>query len=264
MGAHDYFEVTDDMQAKDISFQWKAFEKLPMAEERLPFTVKVVQNDADLWKAVRIRHAAYGRHVPELAQLLRVPEFYDREQGSVVLLAESKLDGTPVGTMRIQTNRQGKLGLEDSVVLPEWLQDKSLAEASRLGVSDGGTGRVPKTMLFKAYFDYCVKEEIDWMVITARAPLDRQYEALLFKDVFPGGAFIPMHHVGNIPHRVMAFEVATAESRWAAAHHPLFDFVFRTHHPDIDVSVRNSSLSENLMRQLPISNRIGAGLSIAS
>ena len=112
-------------------------------------------------------------------------------------------------------------------------------------------------MLFKAYFDYCVDEDIDWMVITARSPLDRQYEALLFKDVFPGGAFIPMHHVGNIPHRVMAFEVATAETRWAAAHHPLYDFIFRTYHPDIDVTAPEFILSKYRMRQPQISNRIG-------
>lgn len=257
MGAHDFFEVTNDMLAKDLSMQSKATEKVPMAGERLPFTVKAVRNESDLMKAVHIRQTAYGRHVPELAEFLRVPEPYDREDGSVVLLAESKLDGSPIGTMRIQTNRYRKLGLEDSVVLPEWLQNKNLAEATRLGVSGGRIGRLPKTMLFKAYFDYCVDEDIDWMVITARSPLDRQYEALLFKDVFPGGAFIPMHHVGNIPHRVMAFEVATAENRWAAAHHPLYDFIFRTYHPDIDVTAQDSILSKYRMRQPQISNRIG-------
>jgi hypothetical protein len=257
MGAFDFFEVTNDMMAKDLSMQVKATKKAPMGEERLPFTVKAVRNEPDLMKAVHIRQTAYGRHVPELAELLRLPELYDREDGSVVLLAESKLDGSAVGTMRIQTNRYRKLGLEDSVVLPAWLQHKNLAEATRLGVSGGRIGRLPKTMLFKAYFDYCVDEDIDWMVITARSPLDRQYEALLFKDVFPGGAFIPMHHVGHIPHRVMAFEVAAAENIWAAAHHPLFDFMFRTYHPDIDVNGEDFNLPNNRMRQPQFSNRIG-------
>ena len=257
MGAHDFFEVTNDMLAKDLPMQWKATEQVPMTEERLPFTVKAVRNESDLMKAVHIRHAAYGRHVPELAELLRVPERYDHEDGSVVLLAESKLDGSPIGTMRIQTNRHGKLSLEDSVVLPEWLKNKNLAEATRLGVSGGRIGRLPKTMLFKAYYDYCVYEDIDWMVITARSPLDRQYEALLFKDVFPGGEFIPMHHVGNIPHRVMALEVTAVETKWAAASHPLFDFFFRTHHPDIDVSAPDAILSKYHMRRPQISNRIG-------
>ena len=257
MGAHDFFEVTNDMLAKDLPMQWKATEQVPMTEERLPFTVKAVRNESDLMKAVRVRQTAYGRHVPTLAEMLGVPEPYDREDGSVVLLAESKLDGSPVGTMRIQTNRYRKLGLEDSATLPEWLRNKNLAEATRLGVSGGRIGRLPKTMLFKAYYDYCVDEDIDWMVITARSPLDKQYEALLFKDVFPDGAFIPMHHVGNIPHRVMAFEVATAENRWAAAGHPLFDFMFRTYHPDIDVAAQDFGLFKYRTQQPQFSNRIG-------
>ena len=205
------------------------------AVERLPFTVSVARSDEQLRKAVTIRHAAYARHVPALAELLKAPEPFDHDEDSVVLLAESKLDGSPLGTMRIQTNRRRALVMEQSVELPEWLQERRLAEATRLGVTLGRVGRVVKTMLFKAYFQYCQQTEIDWMVITGRAPLDRQYEALLFKDVFPGKGFIPMRHVGNIAHRVLAFDVETAEERWAAANHPLFDFVFRTQHPDLEL-----------------------------
>jgi len=150
-----------------------------------------------------------------------------------VLLAESKLDGSSLGTMRIQTNRFRPLGLEQSVTLPDWLQGCSLAEATRLGVTSSQIGKIVKTLLFKAYFLYCVENGIDWMVITARSPLDRQYDALLFRDVFAGPEFIPMLHVGNLPHRVMAFEVATARERWAAAGHPLFGLMFEMQHPDL-------------------------------
>src|SRR3990172_2984452 len=136
MGAHDHFEVTNDILANDISIQWKAFQKVPRAKELLPFTVKVVQDVAVLRETVRIRQAAYGRHVPELAELLRAPESYDRDKGSVVLLAESKLDGSPLGSMRIQTNRHGRLGIEQSAELPEWLKYCSLAGEKRLDVTE--------------------------------------------------------------------------------------------------------------------------------
>jgi hypothetical protein len=204
--------------------------------ERLPFTVSVARSDEQLRKAVTMRHAAYARHVPELAELLKAPEPLDYEDGCVVLVAESKLDGSPLGTMRIQTNRHRPLAIEQSVKLPDWLQGCDLAEATRLGVTLGRIGRLVKTMLFKAYFRYCEQAEIDWMVIGGRAPLDRQYEALLFKDVFPEHGFIPLRHASNIPHRILAFEVATAEARWSAALHPLYDFVFRTRHPDLDLT----------------------------
>ncbi|MEO6919658.1 MAG: hypothetical protein ABI171_11710 [Collimonas sp.] len=204
-----------------------------LREQRLPFTIRIVNDEQALQKAVGIRHAAYSRHLPELAQNLREFELADIAQDTIILLAESKLDGSSLGTMRIQTNYDQPLVLEQSVTLPAWLQGCRLAEATRLGVTSGQIGKMVKTLLFKAYFLYCVENGIDWMVITARSPLDRQYDALLFQDVFSGGQFIPMQHVGMLPHRVMAFEVATARTRWAAAAHPLFALMFEVHHADL-------------------------------
>ncbi|MCK9512776.1 MAG: hypothetical protein M0R28_16315 [Pigmentiphaga sp.] len=212
-----------------------AIQKLPV--ERLPFTVRVVDDPSSLGKAVRLRQTAYGRHVPELARQLHQPEPHDFAPGVAVLLAESKLDGEPLGTMRIQTNIHAPLWLEQSVTLPEYLQQSTLAEATRLGVMPGSAGRLAKTAIFKAYYLYCVRQQIDYMAIAGRSPLDRQYLALLFHDVFPERGFIPMRHAGNIPHRVLAFEVATARKRWQEAGHPLFQFVFGTHHPDIRIDV---------------------------
>jgi len=209
--------------------------RVRMAVERLPFTVRVVCSEEALHKAVAIRQAAYARHVPAFAATLNSPESNDYDPGSVVLLAESKLDGSPLGTMRIQTNRFNDLSIAKSVELPAWLKNKSMAEATRLGVGLGQTGRVVKTVLFKALYLYCIEEEIEWMVIGARSPLDRQYEALLFQDLFPG-QFIPLRHANNIPHRVLAFEVGTADKRWAEANHPLYRFMVQTHHPDLDLS----------------------------
>lgn len=45
-----------------------------MTEELLPFTVKVVSTQAELYKAVQIRHDAYARHLPEFAETLSKPE----------------------------------------------------------------------------------------------------------------------------------------------------------------------------------------------
>jgi hypothetical protein len=221
--------------AAELTPQGQAPENTWMQEERLPFTVRVVRDEEALHKAVYIRQAAYARHVPAFAEKLKVPEPFDRADGSVILLAESKLDGSPLGTMRIQTNDYNDLTLSQSVELPAWLRNQSMAEATRLGVEIGRTGRLVKTVLFKAYYLYCVQADIDWMVITARPPVDRQYEALLFQDLFPG-RLMPMRHVNDIPHRVLAFEVGTAEERWAEANHPLTRFMVETRHPDIDLS----------------------------
>lgn len=203
--------------------------------ERLPFTVRRVQTDADLLKAVRIRHAAYARHVPDFARSLAEPEAADYDADTIVLLAESKLDGTPIGSTRIRTNLARPLGVEESIVLPDWLQGKRLVEATRLGIDEGRVGRMVKIALIKACFMYCEDNAIDYSVATGRPPVDRQYEQLTFVDVFPELGLVPLRHVGNIPHRVMAFEIATFEQRWTEMRHPMLNFFFHTHHPDIDI-----------------------------
>lgn len=208
-------------------------------EARLPFTVRVVADDEALERALKMRQAAYQRHVPDFARTMDQPEPYDREPGGLIFLAEAKLNGAPVGTMRIQSNRYRRLSLQTSVDLPDWVSGK-LVGATRLGVEAGAAGRMVKTALFKAFYLYCMLEKIEWMVIAARTPLDRQYAAMLFRDVFGEKEFIPLAHANNIPHRVMAFEVATAQQRWHEARHPLYDFMVATHHPDIDLSAAPS------------------------
>ena len=43
-----------------------------MTQERLPFTVRIVSNETELSKAVSIRADAYGRHMPEFGEKLRI------------------------------------------------------------------------------------------------------------------------------------------------------------------------------------------------
>lgn len=214
----------------------------PWPEELLPFTVRLVHDRDDLDKAVQIRHSAYARHLPKFAETLRTAERDDTAMGVTVLLAESKLDGSALGTMRIQTNQFKPLTLEQSIELPEWMRGRRLAEATRLGVTDGKGGRLVTTVLFKSFLNYCRQVGVDWMVVTGRSPIDRQYERMLFSDVFPGAGFIPLSHVGNMPHRVMCSETATVEARSQAVNHPMFDFMFRTYHPDIHVTERRRAL----------------------
>jgi hypothetical protein len=208
-----------------------------MTTERLPFTIRRVESEDSLKKAVALRHAAYARHVPEFARSLALPEACDYDEDTVILLAESKLDGTALGTARIRTNVHHPLHIEESVVLPQWLQGRSLGEVERLGVSEGRIGHIVKVALVKAFFSYFEQAGIEYAVIAGRAPIDRQYEQLMFSDVFGEKEMVPLVHTGNIPHRVMAFEIATGEERWTAAKHPMLKFFRHTHHPDIDVGV---------------------------
>ena len=87
------------------------------------------------------------------------------------------------------------------------LQGRPLIEATRLGVTEEKAGRLVKTVLFKACFLYCLRLGIESIVIAARSPMDRQYYRLSYKDVYPDMGYIPLRHAGNIPHRIMSFDV---------------------------------------------------------
>lgn len=208
-------------------------QQLSRAPCPLPFTVRLVDNTESLKKAVALRASAYARHVADLAAKLVEPEEMDTAPGVAVFLAESKEDGSAIGTMRIQANSYQPLALERSLPLPSWLQGKVLAEATRLGVTQKAIGRVAKVAMFKCYYQYCVAMRIDWMVIAARAPLDRQYDALMLRDVYPDLGYVPLCHANDIPHRVMALDVAAAERTWRAAGMRALDFFVDTYHPDL-------------------------------
>ncbi|PMS38535.1 hypothetical protein B0G57_102116 [Trinickia symbiotica] len=215
--------------------------------ERLPFTIRIVHDESDLEKAVGLRKAAYGRHIPELGTKM-IAEDSDRAMGTTVLLAEARFDRAPLGTIRLQTNDRAPLAVEHSVTLPDWCKSGRLAEATRLSVANGGAGRMVKTMLFKALFLLCEQQGVDWLIITARSPIDREYEAMQFADIFEDRQFIPMAHVGGLPHRVMAGRVGIARQRWKEARHPLYRFVFETRHPDIDLGIKGSTLTPDTVR----------------
>jgi hypothetical protein len=225
-----------------------------MKQEALPFTVRPVQDMNDLAKAIQARYMAYDRHLPMLAAKLKDIETTDTQEGVLVLLAESKLDRSALGTMRIQTNQFGPLALEESIQLPPRFRDQKLAEATRLGVENGKIGLLVKLALFKACYQYCKKIEVDHLVIAGRAPLDRLYQRWLFEDVFPDGGYVALNHVGNIPHRIMSADLHASLAHWESVKHPLLEFMAGTIHPDLEFDptlMRSAKPAEAPWRAFP-------------
>lgn len=207
---------------------------VPDIHENFPFTVSLADTEERLHKAVDIRAEAYGRHMPELAARFREVEALDREEGVTVLVAESKLDGSSLGSIRIQTNQHRPLLIEQATTLPfpkGWL----LAESTRLAVCQQGIGRMVKLALVRATYQYCIQAGIDCLVIGARQPLDRQYRGLLFQDLHPGCEPIPLPYANNIPHHVLYWHIASVADNFKAANHPMYQFMTEPDHPDIDL-----------------------------
>jgi len=201
----------------------------------LPFRVRIVRNEEQLGKAVRIRAEAYERHWPNLYVQLQTAEEQDRNPNSLIFLAERKETDEPVGTMRVDTNLVSPLPVTENVCLPDSVTSRTIAYVTRLGVKQGAMGSLVKLALFKSLHRYCLAKQLHWMLVGIRPPGDRDYVRLGFSDVFETGQLVPITSSGGVPVRLMSFEVITAERRWSIAGNPLYKFMFDDFHPDIEI-----------------------------
>ena len=222
-------------QTRALRLRDERFRTTSPKRAELPFTVRIVRTDEQLDRAIQIRAEAYSRHLPTLGELLGTPEVVDRIADSIVFLAEGKSDGEPLGTIRIQTNFAAPLPLELSVALPDAYVGRPLAGVSRLAVKGGPKGRLVKLALFKALHRYCLAKQVEWLLIGARPPLDQAYLELGFTDVYEDAELRPLATAADVPHRILSFEVFTAERRWHELSHPLYLFMGRRFHPDIEI-----------------------------
>lgn len=206
-----------------------------MATCTLGFTLSLATSRDDLQEACAVRARAYGHHVPEMAGRFAEPDALDHAEGTAVFLCRDKASGRGTGTLRIQASAFGPLLLENSLILPGWLAAAPRAEITRLSVLAGADPQT-KLCLMKASYLYCLASQLRWMVIGARnEALIRNYRRLGFKDVLNPDDRVPLAHAGNLPHRILAFDVTAAERRWVEAGHPLYAFMVETFHEDLQL-----------------------------
>lgn len=201
----------------------------------LPFVMKLVRTEEQLQKVCELRSAAYGHHLPHLAENMLAPDGLDKSPGTVIFLAEDKITGEAIGTARLQSNTHLPLLLEGSVDIPPELKKHTLTEITRFSVRPGYNQFTTRQALIKACYLYCCAMQLPLILIGARRPLDRIYESLGYVDIFEDGRKFPLKHAGGIEHRVLKFDVYGAERQWHAQQHPLYGFMFQTYHPDIQV-----------------------------
>ncbi|MCL4184207.1 MAG: hypothetical protein KJ011_12260 [Burkholderiaceae bacterium] len=200
----------------------------------LPVTIRVAASEADLHKVLAARAAAWCK-TPQPGAAPVAPETWDLRPNVTLLLAESRVDGEPLGSLRVLASARGRLMAEDRVALPAALKSTPVAEASRLTVKTGRNATLVRLMLWKAFHRYCLAAQIDTMLIAVREPADRQYEWLGFHDALPGGARFSPEGRGPATHRLLQLGVFEAHQRSLRIGHPLHDFFFVERHPEIDL-----------------------------
>ena len=154
-------------------------------EEMLPFRVRLARGPQDLKRAVEIRASAYGRHLPHIGEILRTAETEDHRSDVLLLLAERKLDRRLIGTMRLEPNLHGPLGVESETTLPDPYRNRRLVETTRLGIENGGEGTMVRAAFAKATFEICHACAIDAAIAVGRRSMAEMFRSMCF-DVIAG------------------------------------------------------------------------------
>ena len=220
------------------------------SSQLLPFWIAIAQNDRELELAAKARQIAYGKHLPLLGEKLAVPDADDRNPDFAVLLAFSKLDGSCIGTVRVQIANQQQLRLEESYALLKALRTGRIAEVSRLAIPARSNGLALRLMLIKAAYWYSRANLVDRCFLCVRYPVDRQYRRFDLDDVLQPDEFVAMKHIGMIPHRILWFDVFHIEARWLLSANPLHSVYFSSSHPDLLQNIQMRTLQLETQNQL--------------
>jgi hypothetical protein len=220
------------------------------SSQLLPFWIAKAQSSKELELAAKVRKIAYAKHLPQFGEKLGLPDEDDQHPDCAVLLAYSKLDGSCIGTVRIQIAQQRPLRLEDSFALPKALRTGRIAEISRLAIPARSNGLALRLMLIKAAYWYSRANLVDRCFLCVRFPVDRQYRRFDLDDVMQGEEFVPMKHIGMIPHRVLWFDVFNIEMRWLLNANPLHSVYFANTHPDLLNDIQAKTLLQETPAQL--------------
>lgn len=207
-----------------------------MSRQSLSFTVYPARTETQLRAACRVRALSYGRHLPGIASVWDEPDQLDRDPHTAVFVAACKSTGQALGTVRLATNACQPTQIERSADVPESIAGGLMAEVTRLAVLAGSTDPAVKLGLMKSAYLHCLAHQVRWMVIGARSDaLVRQYRRLGFTDLTGDAVEVPLAHAGGLPHRVLVFDVVSAERNWLASMHPFYQFMVGCYHPDIQI-----------------------------
>lgn len=209
----------------------------------LPFVIRRALYESDLKEIRDLRHAGYGRHLPEYSDVFNSVDELDFHNDVTLFIAKDKITGETVGSLRVQTNLTGPVEIENSMPLPPSFFDMHLCEMSRLVVKPGYVPQVRLALVKTAYM-FCVGRQIRAIIASARQSMVRYYQSMGYSDVYEDKRMVHLKHVGNIPHRLIFLDIVGAEHDWLSSKRSGYDFIFKQYHPDLNIFDKHGSIQK--------------------
>ena len=209
-----------------------------------PFRIRIVRTPEQLRSAVNVRYQAYSRRLQALASKVRQPGPLDYSHDPVILLAEDQTTGQAVGTLRLNTG-PGVLNMLDDIDLPDNIVLERVAFVSRMAVTGTVHERnLVRSLMQKAVFQLCIAKQLNRILLLAVQPRERLFYRWGFSDVFADGEARFPALLERFPVKALFLDSYAVERLWREQGHPLYDFLFGTFHPEIEVFSSLSSISK--------------------
>ena len=209
-----------------------------------PYKIRIVRTQEQLDNVVAVRCQAYSERLQALASKVQQPGPLDFTHDPIVLIAENSLTGEAVGTLRVNTGPQ-ILELLQDVQLPDDLTQHRVAFVSRMAViGDVHDRPLVRNLLQKAVFQLSVAKQLSRILLLAVHPRERLFYRCGFRDVFSDGAPRFPRFLDYFPVKALYADTYALEREWKEEKHPLYDFLFRTFHPEIEVFSSVSSVTQ--------------------
>lgn len=200
----------------------------PSARTALPCTVRVVRpGDAALEKVMAVRAQGFAKFLGPDAEAM---DAYDHQPHCYHLLAEDH-DGRPVGAGRFIMRRAGSVEIDSWVDLDRDPRLANCFEGTRFTVPFFAGAALAKLALWKAGHLLALELGVETLMAPVRISAKRDYDRLMFED--SGLRFLHPRDAQRREHYVVLLNLNTAQRRYRAANHPLYDFFFTQAHPEI-------------------------------
>jgi hypothetical protein len=218
--------------------------------EKLDFRIKLLRNDQRLEDAIRVRHDVFNRHHADVEggelETFNQIERKDIQAGCVLLVAESKLDNSILGSVRIETNTNRPLSIEHEVPLPESIRGRHLAILSRMSVVGGLSGKNVFFALSKAIYLYCLAKQINSALLCCPVDsLSRMYSRFGWTHLYGVSERYKLNENPKLTFSILHWHIellrgVLKEISGKRAH----DFLFEKFHPDIEIFSSVSSVHD--------------------
>jgi hypothetical protein len=182
--------------------------------------IKPARTRSEIEKAMNVRWIGYKKYDGfEEAHL----EQLDLGLNCTIFLAQDSA-GEVLGTMRILDRRFGPIELESfidvDVLMPH--SPRSIAELTRFSIPADPRSRLIKHLFWKTYFDFCVKNSIDFMLVSGKESATKDYKLLCFSELENGQYF--HSGLGNLPHFSYYLEIPKVPALYLERKHPMRSF----------------------------------------